>query len=382
MTQRSSLGPVRILLIALVALIFGAIGGAVAAKETATTSVVEKPVRTEPAPQSNPAAVQIKSSGPISWVEVARAAGPAVVTIINHQQPQTDFFGNSTPGATAEGTGFLIDRRGDIVTNNHVIDQAQSLQVVFANGQKADAQLVSHDPLSDLAVVRVHAPITTVLRFADSSKLQPGQPVMAIGSALGEFRNTVTSGVVSALGRTIDEPNGVSLHGMIQTDTAINQGNSGGPLLNQAGEVVGVNTAITRGAQQTNPFGTSSDQVVAVGLGFAIPSSTVRATAERLIQNRPPAFLGVSYHDINQQDATYYNLPMGAYVQKVAVGSPAQKGHVQPRDVITQIDGQPVSGTTGLKDIILHHNAGDTITLSVWRGGKTIHLKIKLAAQH
>lgn len=383
MTNRSSLGFGRVLLIALVALVFGALGGGVVAKEYAPAKVIEKQVSAPASSPSNPASsVDLKSGAPVSWAVVARAVGPAVVTIINHQQAQTDFFGNTTPGATAEGTGFIIDRKGDIVTNNHVIDQEQSLQVVFADGRKTSAQLISHDPLSDLAVVRVHVPITTVLHFGSSTTLQPGQPVMAIGSALGEFRNSVTAGVVSALGRTIDEPDGVTLHGMIQTDAAINQGNSGGPLLNERGEVVGVNTAITRGAAQTDPFGTSSNSVVAEGLGFAIPSSTVQATAARLVQNKPPAFLGVSYHDINQQDSTYYNLPVGAYVQKVSAGSPAERAGLRPRDVITQIDGQTVSGTTGLKDIILHHNAGDVIKLTVWRNGKTLNIPAKLASQH
>jgi 2-alkenal reductase len=295
----------------------------------------------------------------MSWAQVAREAGPAVVTVVNQLKPQQGLFGYA-PAGTGEGSGFVIDHKGDIVTNNHVVDQAQSLQVVFANGKKANAQLVRADPLSDLAVVHVSVPVTTVLRFGDSNALQPGQPVMAIGSALGEYRNTVTAGVVSALGRTIQEPPsanfpaGVSLHNMLQTDTAINQGNSGGPLLNDRGEVVGVNTLISRGAQQTNIFGAGSS-VVAEGLGFAIPSSTVSNVAARLVQNKPPAFLGVQYHPISQQEATYYGLPLGAYVNAIRPNSPASRAGLRQRDVITKIGGQPINDTYSLEQVVAEH---------------------------
>ncbi|PZS03741.1 MAG: hypothetical protein DLM70_08620, partial [Chloroflexi bacterium] len=342
-------------------------------------TVVEKVAAPAPS-SSNVASAAITGGAPMSWAQIASTAGPAVVTIINHQSGQTDFFNNPIPGGTAEGTGFVIDKQGDIVTNNHVIDQEQSLQVVFSDGRKAPATLVSHDMLSDLAVVRVHVPVSTVLHFGDSSKLLRGQPVMAIGSALGEFRNTVTAGVVSALNRTINEQNGITIHNMVQTDAAINQGNSGGPLLNDRGQVVGVNTAITRGAPQSDPFGLSS-QVVAEGLGFAIPSKAVQPTVERLIHHKPSAFLGVVYRDMTQQDASYFNLPRGAYIVSVTPNSPAAKAGMQPRDVITKIDGQSMTDTTTLQDIILHHNAGDTVKLSVWRNGKTMDLTVKLGTQ-
>jgi len=309
---------------------------------------------------------------------VAQQAGPAVVTIINQQAAQQGLLG-AMPGPKAEGSGFVIDRTGDIVTNNHVVAQAQSLTVVFSHGRKTPARLVRADPLSDLAVIRVTSSVPAVLRFGNSSELQPGEPVMAIGSALGEFRNTVTAGVVSALRRTIDEPDGVSLHGMVQTDAAINQGNSGGPLLDERGEVVGVNTAISRGAATASPFG-PAQSAVAEGLGFAIPSRTVRTVTARLVQNKPEALLGVSYQQINSQEARVYNLPVGAYVSAVKPGSPAQRARVQPRDIITKIDGRALTDPHSLEEMIANHSPGETATLTVWRNGKTISFKVTLGA--
>lgn len=378
MKTRSGIGVLGILIVAILALVLGALGGVVAAKQTASTKVIkEYPT----ASTSSPAVVvpNSTSAAPMSWADVVKRVGPAVVTIINQQAPQHDLFGNSVPGATAEGSGFLIDYKGDIVTNNHVIAQEQTLKVVLSNGKSVPARLVGHDMSSDLAVVKVDAKVPAVLSFGDSTKLQAGDPVLAIGSALGEFRNTVTAGVVSALNRSITEENGVQLQNMLQTDAAINQGNSGGPLLNDLGQVVGVNTAITRGASQNNLFNTQS--VVAEGLGFAIASSTVKNVALRLAQHKPQAFLGVKYHQITQQDATYYNLPKGAYVNTISAGSPAAKSGLRTRDVIKSVDGHALTDTYQLEQIIGQHSPGDTVTLAVWRSGKNLTLKVKLGAK-
>lgn len=383
MQGRARLGAGGILLIAIAALVFGAIGGAIAANRTASGKVVKETVY---ATASTPASVSTDSQAPpMSWAEVARRAGPAVVTIINQQQPVQDIFGYQQ-GATAEGSGFVIDRKGDIVTNNHVIDNAQSLSAVFSDGRKVRARLVRSDPSADLAVIKVEASVPAVLQFGRSSQLQPGEPVLAIGSALGEFRNTVTSGVVSALGRTITEPatasqpNGNALHNLIQTDAAINQGNSGGPLLNDRGQVIGVNTAITRGSQSTDVFGLSQS-VVAEGLGFAIPSDTVKNEAAVLVQNKPPALLGVRYQPITQQQAQFFNMPMGAYVRMVEPGSPAARAGIKPRDIITKIGSQSLTGSNDLQQVIAAHAPGDTIGVTVWRNGKTFTVKVKLAAK-
>jgi len=386
MNNRSRLGMLGLVTVAVVALISGALGGYVAGKNATPSTTIIRQTALPSGNSGNPASsvASIDSTAPMSWVQVAHEAGPAVVTVINQLKPQQGLFGYA-PVGTGEGSGFVIDHKGDIVTNNHVVDQAQSLQVVFANGKKANAQLVRADPLRDLAVVHVSVPVTAVLRFGDSNALQPGQPVMAIGSALGQYRNTVTAGVVSALGRTIQEPPspkfsaGVSLHNMLQTDTAINQGNSGGPLLNDRGEVVGVNTLISRGAQQTDIFGAGSS-VVAEGLGFAIPSSTVSNVAARLVQNKPSAFLGVQYHQINQQEATYYNLPIGAYINAVRPNSPASRAGLHQRDVITKINGQPINDTYSLEQVVAEHTPGQTVGITIWRSGKTFTRKVKLGA--
>lgn len=382
MNNRARLGFGGILLVAILSLICGAAAGAVVARNMATTKVITEKV-VAGGNSTSPASVTTASAtAPEPWVQVAKQAGPAVVTIINQQQQTADFFGNMVPGATDEGSGFIIDRKGDIVTNNHVVAQAQTLTVVFSDGHKAPATLVRTDSSADIAVIKVNSTVPAVLHFGSSNALQPGEPVMAIGSALGEFRNTVTTGVVSALGRTIQEPNGgPSLNNMIQTDAAINQGNSGGPLLNDRGQVVGVNTAITRGSSQTDVFGLSTNTAVAVGLGFAIPSSTVQAEASRLVANKPPAFLGVDYHQIDSTTATYYNLPIGAYVNTVQAGSPAAKSGLQPRDIITKVDGSSIQQTNDLAQDIAQHQPGQTVTLSVWRNGKTLTAQVKLGAK-
>jgi 2-alkenal reductase len=366
-------------MVAALALIFGGIAGGVAASHFSSTKTVQI-VQQPPGGQSPTLDVSTNNSPPLSWVQVARLAEPAVVTIINQQQPQQDIFGNSVPGGTAEGSGFIIDRRGDIVTNNHVLENAQSLTVVFSDGHKTGAQLIRSDPAGDLAVVHVSAAVPGVLSFGDSNALQPGEPVLAIGSALGDYRNTVTSGVVSALGRTITEPNAVQLHDMVQTDAAINQGNSGGPLINSHDQVIGVNTVVERGTQSTNIFG-GGTSVVAEGLGFAIASSTVQPVVARLVENKPPAYLGVLYHVVSQQEAVYYNLPVGAYVNSVKAGSPAATAGLRARDIITKVNGQTLNGSLTLEQIIGNASPGQTVKLMVWRTGKTLTVKVKLGAK-
>jgi 2-alkenal reductase len=381
MASRPRLGFLGLLVVVIVALIAGGVGGAAAAMAVGKSGT-SAPAASQSAQPASVTSLGQLSGKPMSWVQVAQRDGPAVVTIINQQKPQQDIFGNLVPGSKDEGSGFAIDTKGDIVTNNHVVENEQSLTVVFADGHKTPATLVRADPLSDLAVVRVHTAVPAIVHFGNSNQLLPGEPVMAIGSALGQFRNSVTTGVVSALGRTINEPNGVTLQNMLQTDAPINQGNSGGPLLDDRGEVIGVNTAITRGTSQTDPFGLGGSQsVVAEGLGFAIPSSTVKSVAARLVQNKPPAFLGVSYHQITQQDSTFYNLPIGAYVNAIRPGSPASNSGLKARDIITSISGQPINDTYSLEQIIAERSPGDTVKLTVWRGGKTLTISVKLGAK-
>ena len=201
-------------------------------------------------------------------------AGPAVVTIVNTQSVMSG-RGRFPVQATGIGSGVIVDSRGYIVTNYHVVEGQQSLQVIFSDGTEAAATLVGGDPEHDIAVVKVDTEVPAVAEFADSDALEAGQPVVAIGSALGDFRNTVTAGVVSALHRDLDSTMQTALGDLIQTDAAINEGNSGGPLIDLSGQVVGINVAVVRS--------TGYQGSVAEGLGFAVPANTAKQIADSLI---------------------------------------------------------------------------------------------------
>jgi 2-alkenal reductase len=234
--------------------------------------------------------------------------------------------------------------------------------VIFADGTEVPATLVGADAYSDLAVIKVDAKVPAVANFGDSDKLEPGQPVVAIGTALGDFQNTVTAGVVSALHRQIDD-GGTATQDLIQTDAAINHGNSGGPLLDLNGNVIGINTAVVRGSAMTGD--------VAEGLGFAIPSNTVQSVAQQLIAggsiSRP--YIGISYQEITPELATQLNLSVeqGVYVADVAAGSPADRAGIEANSIITEIDGQELgsdSGTT-IVQALSKHKVGDSVKLTV-----------------
>lgn len=304
----------------------------------------------------------------------------AVVTVINHLQTQTGTGSTRVPGfggpqqqpqlpqaPMASGSGVIVDKAGYIVTNNHVVEGAQSLEIIFYDGKKATAKLVGTDPYSDLAVLKVDGTMPGVATFGDSSKLEQGQPVVAIGSALGDYNNTVTAGIVSALHREIKDANEPSLRDLIQTDAAINHGNSGGPLLDLDGNIIGINVAVVRGSAM------SSD--VAEGLGFAIPSNTAREVSNQLIQNgavsRP--YIGISYQMINKQIAAYENLPRdtGVLVSGVEAGSPAEKAGIKANSIITKFDGVQLDETTSFLELLMKHQIGDSVKLTVLDEGQT-----------
>jgi 2-alkenal reductase len=315
------------------------------------------PQSTAPAPAPQQGIIDARS--------VVKSVGPAVVTVINNvDASQRRSFGLGNP--TALGTGVIIDNRGYIVTNNHVIANQQSLEVIFSDGKRAAATLVGADPFSDLAVVKVDGTVPATARFGDSDKLEPGEPVVAIGSALGDFKNTVTVGVVSGLHRDLDESGATALHDLIQTDAAINHGNSGGPLLNLAGEVVGINTAVVRGSEIGD---------VAEGLGFAIPSNSVRQVADQLIRtgavSRP--FLGISYMEITPQIKSYYELSrdQGLYATEVVAGSPAAKAGITANSIITRFDGVELGGDVSLVELLMKHRIGDSVKVTVVPPGAT-----------
>jgi S1-C subfamily serine protease len=371
----------------IVGLIFGAIGGGIAGslivrralQTPATLSAVKETVVPVVSQAANvqPLTTSIDSSSAV--VAAVKRVGPAVVTVINTMPEQQifGFFGESVQQPKASGSGVVISPQGYIVTNNHVVDGYQTLDVVFADGTQVPAKLIGADSFSDLAVIKVDAPVPAVATLGDSDQLQIGESVIAIGSPLGDFKNTVTAGVVSGLGRTLDVQSGSDYEKMIQTDAAINQGNSGGPLVNLAGQVVGINTAIVRG--------NSSTSAVAEGLGFAIPSKTVSDITSQLISNgkvdRP--YLGVRWQLVTPDIARANNLPMqwGAYIQQVAAGATADLAGVQAGDIITKIGTEALSDSNAFLNLLNHHKVGDNVTIEVWRNGQTLTLNAVLQAQ-
>jgi putative serine protease PepD len=268
------------------------------------------------------------------------------------------------PGAAtqAEGSGFVLDKQGDIVTNDHVVSGASSIEVTFADGTKARARLVGTDPSTDVAVVRVSIPSAKLqpLTFGDSSAAQVGDGVVAIGSPFG-LSGSVTTGVISALHRSIQAPNHYTITGALQTDAAINHGNSGGPLLDSNGKVIGVNAQI-----ESNSGGSD-------GVGFAIPSNTVRTVAQQLVSGGKVthAYLGVQ---VTTGAA-------GATVAAITAGSPAATAGLQRGDTIAAIDGQAIRTSDALVSALAGHTPGDQVALTVRRGSATNKVNVKLAAQ-
>ncbi|GAB4496474.1 MAG: trypsin-like peptidase domain-containing protein [Anaerolineales bacterium] len=305
--------------------------------------------------------------------QAVQNVSPAVVTVVGTVQGQTNFFGQSS-NATVSGSGFFIAEDGYVLTNNHVVEGTQEVKVVLADGTEQTAQIVGTDRYSDIAILKTDGKVPAVAKLGDSDLLQPGESVIAIGSPLGDFKNTVTVGVVSATGRSIDSGQGYQIEGLIQTDAAINHGNSGGPLVNLAGEVVGINTLVVRNS------GSSSD--VAEGLGFAIPVNTAQVIAQQIITNgyvsRP--FMGINYQAISPNIAAMYNLPVkwGIYVQAIADGSPASESGLQKGDIIASLNGIQIDETHQYLNMLYNYKPGDTITLGIYRNGKKLDLNITL----
>lgn len=252
------------------------------------------------------------------------------------------------------------------------------MKVILSDGTEQKAVVVGSDIYSDIAVLKTEGTVPAVATLGNSDALDPGETVIAIGSPLGNFKNTVTVGVISATGRSIDTGNGYQIEDLIQTDAAINHGNSGGPLVNLAGEVIGINTLIVRNTA-------SGD--VAEGLGFAIPVNTAQAVAGQIVQKgyfaRP--YMGINYQPINPDIAARYNLPAqwGVYVMKVADGSPASKAGLKQGDIITKIGDVALDETHPYVNTLFTFKPGDQITLEIMRDGKEMQVQITLGeAKH
>lgn len=346
--------------------------------QIATTQAQIEPARNN-AVQSN---AQPTAGGVIDARNAARRAEPAVVTIINHLQPQAAQGNLDNPGLggpqqqqdpMASGSGVIIDSAGYILTNNHVVDGQKSLDVIYYDGKMQTAvKLVGTDPFSDLAVLKVEGTMPGVAAFGDSNALQPGQPVVAIGSPLGDYSNTVTAGIVSALRREIKQANTPSLTNLIQTDAAINHGNSGGPLLDINGNVIGINVAVVRSSTD----GTTQ----AEGLGFAIPSNTARDVSGQIISkgavSRP--YIGISYQQITPEIAAYENLPRnsGLLVGGVEAGSPAEKAGIKVNSIVTKFNGVQLDQNNSLLELLMKQKIGDSVKLTVLDQGQTTEREV------
>lgn len=319
-------------------------------------------------------------------VEVAETVSPSVVTIgIKKTQLLRDImtFNPFSPFGgiprTQErkieqdiGTGFVISKDGLIVTNQHVVsDSDAKYRVVTKDDKVYEVENIYRDPDNDLAILKIKADNLVPVDMGDSDKLKVGQFVVAIGTALGEFRHTVTTGVVSGLGRGITAGSPFEgqeeLEGLIQTDAAINPGNSGGPLLNSAGQVIGVNTAVSASGQN---------------IGFAIPINFVKDAINNFNStgqfDRP--FLGIAYKIIDQRTALIYEVPEGAMIDQVTPDSPAEKAGIKRYDLITKINGVLLNeeSNTSLAKELSRRKVGDTIELEIWRDGEEIKISVKL----
>jgi 2-alkenal reductase len=334
------------------------------------STVIAPPVGWQPGDFASPVP---GAPGP---VEIVMRVSPAVVTIVNEQR--VGRLGSERALETGRGTGFIIDEAGHIVTNWHVVEGGDQFEAIFANGEKRPVTLEGADRLSDLAVVRVDGPLPAVVPFGNSDALAPGLPVLAIGSPLGAFTNTVTDGIISALGRDLPgspilgEP---AYSNLIQHSAPINPGNSGGPLFDYGGRVIGVNTL---GIPQVPGL-----EIPAQGLFFAIPSNTVQRIALQLIENGRVAYpyLGVEAQEITPELASLYDLPVdhGAYVVRVDPEGPAADAGIQQGDFMLALGNDPIDEQTSITEALFAYEPGDTLEATVLRGSQEMRISVTLA---
>jgi serine protease Do len=372
---------------------------------------ITSPKASPPASSAPAAEYTPQTSQEDAVIKVVKDCSPAVVSIIitkdmpvyeryysnpsnnidpfefweNFQIPQLRQRGTQRQEVGA-GSGFIVSEDGMLITNKHVVsDENADYTVVMADGKKYPAKVMALDPVQDLAIAKITAgegQKFPSIKLGDSSNLQIGQSVVAIGNALGEFANTVSVGVISGLGRSITAGGGgvsETLDNLIQTDAAINEGNSGGPLLNLKGEVIGVNTAIASGAQN---------------VGFVLPINIAKRDIDQIGKSGKItwAYLGVYYTAVNDDIQKENDLPVnyGAWINSpgiqrngkpmaaVVAGSPAQKAGLKDQDIILEVDGQKIAPTNTLSQIIAKYNPGDRVSLKVQRGNETISAEVTL----
>lgn len=320
-------------------------------------------------------------------VRIYREVSPAVANVLT-KATEYDFFMEPVPVEGA-GSGFVIDPRGYILTNYHVVEGAQSIEAVLGDQSRHAAKYIGADQRNDVALIKIDpkGKQLTTLKLGDSSTIQVGQKVLAIGNPFG-FQSTLTTGVVSALGRTVQTSQTTAIEEAIQTDAAINRGNSGGPLINSHGEVIGINSAIY------TPTGTTA------GIGFAIPINTAKSIANDLITSGRVhrALLGVQTMALAGGLAEALDLPVqeGLLVEIATKGGPAADAGIRGGDrtvlagmrrlyiggdVIVAIDGQKVANQFDVSLVLNHHRPGDTVSVTVFRGGKKMDIPVKLGEQ-
>jgi 2-alkenal reductase len=346
--------------------------------EATATAVAMAPGPTVYAPPAvgQPDGAASPAPGAPGPVEIVMQVSPAVVTVVNEQQ--VGGLGSDLALESGRGTGFIIDEAGHIVTNWHVVEGGDQFEVIFANGEKRPVTLEGADRLSDLAVVRVDGPLPGIAPFGNSDALAPGLPVLAIGSPLGAFTNTVTDGIISALGRDLPgspitgEP---AYSNLIQHSAPINPGNSGGPLFDYGGRVIGVNTL---GIPRVPGLG-----IPVQGLFFAIPSNTVQRITLQLIEHGRVAYpyLGVEAQEITPELASLYELPIdhGAYVVAVDPAGPAAQAGILEGDFIRALGNVPIDEETSFTEALFAHAPGDTVEVTVLRGSQEIMIPVTLA---
>ncbi len=307
---------------------------------------------------------------------IVSEVSPSVVSITTQTQARTYFGVAQQEGA---GTGIVVSKDGYILTNKHVVDDARTVGVVLSDGTRYDdVKVVGVDPLNDVAFLKIaDVDDLTPAQLGNSSTIRVGQQVVAIGNSLGQYQNTVTSGIISGTGRPVTAQSRTSvetLTDLLQTDAAINPGNSGGPLLNMAGQVIGMNTAVAADAQ---------------GIGFAIPINSIKGMLKHLLKTGEVerAFLGVNFIPVTPESAKEYDLPVqnGAYVfaergSPVASGSPADKAGIKDKDIITKVNDVSVGTNGALTTLIGEYAPGDTVELTILRGGNERTITVTLSA--
>ena len=312
-------------------------------------------------------------------VDTSKQMTPAEVYAVNVEATvgittsvTTNYWGYTTTSAAA-GSGFVYSPDGYILTNFHVIEDSNSITVSFYDGTSMNAKLVGYDESNDIAVLKVDATNLKSVVLGDSDNLNVGDTVLAIGNPLGELTFSLTAGAVSALDREVTFSGGLTMN-LIQTDCAINSGNSGGPLFNLYGEVIGITNAKYSGNSSS---GASIDSI-----GFAIPMNQVRSLVDSIIEKgyvvKP--YIGVSITDVSQESLGY-GLPKGASIQYIESNSPAQQAGLNVSDIVTHINGTEISGAADLKKIVTDSAPGDVLELTVWRKGETLNLTLTVGEQ-